>query len=62
MTREDVVGLRSELLRVRALRSREAPYGPAWAALAEWVDEIEAQLLERTSPRSRRRRAPSRTL
>ncbi|MHB8400292.1 MAG: hypothetical protein ACYDCI_15365 [Candidatus Limnocylindrales bacterium] len=59
MTSDDIARLSEELDRARVLRSREASHSPAWAALDDWVEALEARLavrppiaasVERTAP------------
>ena len=59
MTSDEIARLSEELDRARVLRSREASHSPAWAALDDWVEALEARLavrppiaasVERTAP------------
>ena len=44
MKTEQVAALVRELARVRRSLEAESPYGPAWAATSEWVDDLEDQI------------------
>ena len=38
--------LARQLVRVRRNLESESPFGPAWAATSEWVDDLERQIRE----------------
>lgn len=44
MKSEQVAVLARQLARVRRSLEAESPYGPAWAATSEWVDDLEDQI------------------
>jgi hypothetical protein len=44
MKTEQVAALARQLTRVRRSLQAESPYGPAWAATSEWVDDLERQM------------------
>jgi hypothetical protein len=44
MKSEQVAALARQLARVRRSLAAESPYGPAWAATTEWVDDLERQI------------------
>ena len=44
MKTEQIAVLARQLARVRRSLAAESPYGPAWAATSEWVDDLERQI------------------
>lgn len=50
MSRDEVGILRSRLAQARRRLEAEMPYSPSWAALAEWVEEIEREIAAADEP------------
>lgn len=44
LNRDDLRTLRTRLDQARRRLEAEVPYSPSWAALADWVEELERQL------------------
>lgn len=43
MPTDEVIHLARQLRRARRTLAADSPYGPAWAATREWVDELECR-------------------